>query len=164
MLRVTTPCRNTFLTHSMTAAPLTVIRTGPYHWAEPDRLVRHKLLYFTMGLDQQALRRTCVIQNDQKRWRMCPPANPKGDTTGYKRARAAQLVTWYRRIQYQEYYLEHLFTRYAWGLLRMYPNAYVKIPGKIDEGYAGYDSVPYHRYNRKPLAFPAAEIYERRTL
>lgn len=162
MLRQTFAARNTFLTHSMATAPISVIRTGPKYWSDPERLVKHKLLYFTLGIDQQPLRRTAVIQNDLKRFHMCRPAPRVGDTTGYKKARSAQLTTWYRRIQYQEYYMQHLFTRHMWSLLRMYPGQMTKIAGKADDGYAGYDSVPFHRYNRAPLPFPAKEMYERR--
>ncbi|EPY35497.1 hypothetical protein AGDE_07287 [Angomonas deanei] len=93
---------------------------------------------------------------------MCHRQPNAGDATGYKRGRSMQMATWYRRIQYQEYYMQHLFVRHMWGLLRMYPGNTVKIAGKADDGYVGYDSVPYHRYNRTPLSFPAREIYERR--
>ena len=154
--------RNTYLTRSMTTSPISVIRSGPRWWSEPDRMVRHKLLYFTLGIDQLPLRRTAVIAADVFRQHMCRPAAMSGDATGYKKARKAQLNTWYRRIQYQEYYLQHLFTRHAWSLLRMYPANHTKIAGKADDGYAGYDGVPYHRYNRSPLPLPAREIYERR--
>jgi hypothetical protein len=125
-------------------------------------MIKFKLLYFTLGIDQQPLRRTAVIQNDMQRLRMAKPAPRTGDVTGYKKARTNQLTTWYRRIQYQEFYLQHLFVRHAWGQIRVYPPNYVKIEGKADDGYAGYDAVPYHRYNRQPLVFPAKEIYERR--
>lgn len=162
MLRQTTLLQNTYLTRSMTTPPISVIRTGPRWWSNPERLVRHKLLYFTLGIDQMALRRTAVIATDQFRQRMCKPPPRMGDSTGYKRARSAQLTTWYRRIQYQEYYLQHLFTRHAWGLIRAYPANTTKIAGRADDGYVGYDSVPYHRYNRMPLPFPAKEVYERR--
>lgn len=162
MLHSTAACRNTYMTRSMTTPPISVIRTGPKWWTDPDRMVRHKLMYFTLGIDQQPLRRTAVIAVDQYRQHMCKPAMSTSDTTGYKRARQSQMTTWYRRIQYQEYYLQHMFTRHVWGLLRMYPANHTKIAGKADDGYAGYDSVPFHRYNRTPLPFPAREIYERR--
>ena len=162
MFKLTTICRNTFLTHSMTTTPITAIRSGAYWWADPDRMLRHKLMYFTMGIDQQPLRRTAIIQTDRRRWKMCSGPRRSADATGYKRARYQQQMTWHRRIQYQEYYLQHLFTRHTFGLLRMYPPNLAKIQGKADDGYAGYDSMPIHRYNRQPLAFPAREIYERR--
>ncbi|ORC87984.1 uncharacterized protein TM35_000192280 [Trypanosoma theileri] len=162
MLGTTRSCLNTFLTKSVAAAPITAIRTGPKWWAEPERMVRHKIMYFTLGIDQLPLRRTAIIQKDLHRFHMCKPPMRVGDTTGYKRSRAAQLTTWYRRIQYQEYHMQHLFTRHVWGLLRVYPGNTTKIQGKADDGYVGYDSVPYHRYNRSPLPFPAREIYERR--
>lgn len=162
MLQSTCVLHNTFLTHSVATPPISVIRSGPKWWSEPERMVKHKIMYFTMGIDQLPLRRTAVIQTELKRFHMCRPAPRAGDTTGFKRARASQLTTWYRRIQYQEYHLQHLFTRHMWGLLRMYPGNMTKIQGKADDGYVGYDSVPYHRYNRTPLPFPAREIYERR--
>lgn len=153
---------NTFLSHSVATPPISVIRSGPKWWSEPERMVKHKMMYFTMGIDQLPLRRTAVIQADLKRFHMCKPAPRTGDTTGFKRARAAQLTTWYRRIQYQEFHLQHMFTRHMWGLLQMYPGNTTKIQGKADDGYVGYDSVSFHRYNRTPLLFPAREIYERR--
>ncbi|KEG05250.1 hypothetical protein DQ04_24631000 [Trypanosoma grayi] len=162
MLGTTKVCRNTFLTRSVATPPISVIRTGPKWWADPERMVRQKLMYFTLGIDQLPLRRTAVIQKDLHRFHMCKPPMRIGDTTGYKRSRAAQLNTWYRRIQYQEYHLQHLFTRHVWGLTRAYPGNTTKIQGKADDGYVGYDSVPFHRYNRSPLPFPAREIYERR--
>ncbi|CCW61971.1 unnamed protein product [Phytomonas sp. EM1] len=153
---------NTFLTRSVAKPPITVIRSGPKWWSDPERMVKHKLLYFTMGIDQLPLRRTAVIQNEQFRFHMCRPSPRINDATGYKRSRSGQMKTWYRRIQYQEYHLQHLFTRHAWGLLRVYPGNTTKIQGKADDGYVGYDSVPYHRYNRSPLPFPARDIYGRR--
>ncbi|AYU78821.1 mitoribosomal protein mS72 [Leishmania donovani] len=162
MLRQTAAQLNTYLTRSVATPPISVIRTGPKWWAEPERMVKHKVMYFTMGIDQLPLRRTAVIQNDLKRFHMCKPPPRVGDATGYKRSRGAQLTTWYRRIQYQEYHLQHLFVRHMWGLLRMYPGNTTKIQGKADDGYVGYDSVHFHRYNRSPLPFPAREIYERR--
>lgn len=146
----------------MTTPPISVIRSGPRWWSEPERMVKYKMLYFTLGIDQQALRRTAVIAADLSRQHMTKAQQFAGDATGYKRARNVQIKTWYRRIQYQEYYLQHLFTRHAWSLLRMYPANHTKLAGKADDGYAGYDGVPYHRYNRAPLPFPAREIYDRR--
>lgn len=162
MLSPTVRLLNTFLTHSVATTPITAIRTGPRWWSEPERMVKHKVMYFTLGIDQLPLRRTAVIQADMIRQRMCKPMPCFGDATGYKRARAAQMITWYRRIQYQEYHLQHLYTRHVWGLIRAYPGNTTKIQGKADDGYVGYDSVPFHRYNRSPLPFPAREIYERR--
>jgi hypothetical protein len=162
MLRTTCGLRNTYLTHSQASAPITVIRSGPKFWSQPERMVRYKLLYYTLGIDQLPLRRTAVIAADRARQMKCKPILFGGDATGYKKSRHAQLQTWYRRIQYQEYYLQHLFTRHAWSLLRMYPANHTKLAGKADDGYTGYDAVPYHRYNRSPSAFPARELYERR--
>lgn len=164
MLRATVPVRNTFLTSSVATTPLVGIRSAQRWWAEPERMVKHKVMYFTMGIDQLPLRRTAVIQSDFYRFQKCR-SMPRGkDSTGFKQARSQQLRMWYRRIQYQEYHLQHLFVRHMWGLLRMYPGNTTKIQGKADDGYVGYDSVPFHRYNRTPLPFPAREIYERRKL
>jgi len=162
MLRLSRCRCNTYITHSLAVAPITAIRSTTRWWSDPERMVKYKTLYFTLGIDQLPLRRTALIQNEYLRTRMCPTSPIGGDKTGYKRARAMQLNMWYRRIQYQEYFLQHLYTRHVWGLTRVYPNNYVKITGKADDGYAGYDAVPYHRYNRQPLPMPAREIYDRR--
>lgn len=86
-------CRNTFLTRSVATPPVSVIRTGPKWWAEPVRMVRQKLMFFTLGVDQLPLRRTAVIQKDLYRCHMCRPPVRIGDTTGHKCSRAAQLTT-----------------------------------------------------------------------
>lgn len=164
MLRLTVSCRNTYLTASKTTSPISMIRSST--WSDPDRMVRHKLLYFTLGLDQQALRRTAVIVADKKRLEKAEPLRSQNnvvtDPTGFKRARKFQLTTWHKRIQYQEYHLEHLFVRHVWGLLRMYPPGGAKIPGKADRGYFGYDKMSFHRYTREQLPANAQHLYERR--
>lgn len=166
MFRSTAVCANTYLTASKGSAPITVIRSE--FWRDPSRLVRYKMLYFTLGLDSQALRRTAVIVADKKRLKNADPKkNVTGQTktldpTGFRRARAMQLQTWHRRVQYQEYYLQHMFTRHVWGLLRMYPPGGAKIAGIADKGYFGYDKMGHHRYTREPLPAYAAHLYERR--
>lgn len=154
---------NAFLTKTRAHHPLNVIRSGPKYWSDPERLYQYKLLYFAMGVDQQPLRRTAVLLGDKHRLQTTSfLTKVKKDPTGFERARAKQTTLWHRRMQYQEYYMQHLMTRHAWGLLRMYPPGGGKIAGKVDDGYFGYDDVPYHRYNRQPLPFPAKEIYEPR--
>jgi hypothetical protein len=162
MFRSTIPLANVWLTASRAATPLGVIRSGRRHWSNPERMLRFKLLYFTLGVDQLPLRRTAVIQNEQERMKHIIKARPKNDATGYKAKRMRQIGMWYRRIQYQEYYMQHMMTRHTWGLLRMYPVGGAKIAGKADTGYFGYDSSPVHRYTREPLPATAKEIYERR--
>ena len=164
MLRSTSTLHNTFLTSSRPMNPLSVIRSGPRFWSDPERMIRHKKLQFTLGLDQLSLRRTAVIQADKKRlsnikW---DRIIKRTDATGYRAQRFNQMTTWYKRIQYQEYYIQHLTTRNVWGQLRMYPPGGAKIAGKADQGYFGYDSLGVHRYNREPLPAQAKEIYERR--
>ncbi len=155
---------NRFLTAAKSMSPVGVIRTGRNSWTQPERLIKYKMLYYTLGLDAQPLMRTCVLAAEKERMRFVPLRFPsqRQDPTGYRRARMRQLGMWYRRIQYQEYYLQHVFTRHAWGLLRMYPPGGAKIAGKADNGYFGYDSLPLHRYTREPLPAQAQEIYERR--
>jgi hypothetical protein len=164
MLRSSASLRNTFLTSSRPINPISTIRSGPRWWSDPERMVRHKVLQFTLGLDQLALRRTAVIQADKKRlsnvkW---DRVIKKTDATRYRTQRFAQMSTWYKRIQYQEYYIQHLTTRHMWGQLRMYPSGGAKIAGKADQGYFGYDSLAVNRYNREPLPAAAKELYPRR--
>lgn len=167
MYRRTPLLANQWLTMAKAAPPVSVIRSGRRHWVEPERMVRMKLMYFTLGIDQLPLRRTAVIHKEADLFKKCPSVAQKSsayDSTGYKMRRHKQMMMWYRRIQYQEYYLQHMFTRHTWGLLRMYPTGGAKIAGKADTGYAGYDYLPYHRYTREPLPAHAREIYDRRKL
>jgi hypothetical protein len=160
--------QNTFLTANKARNPLTVIRTKNRHFTEPDRMYRHKLLYFAMGLDQLPLRRTAILAADSIRHRgaIGPAARGDfgGDATGFKSARRRQIVTWHRRIQYQEMHLQHLMTRHAWGLLREYPSGGGKIAGRSDTGYFGFDRLSVNRYTREKLPATPREIYERRKL
>ena len=164
MFRCTLISCNKFLSTPSVSAPATIIRSKG--WKNPGRLVRQKMLFFSFGLDQQALRRTAVIVSDRERTRAAMPETDniaRQDSTGFKRSRDRQLQLWRRRIQYQEWYLEHMFTRHAWGLLRKYPPGGTKILGKADDGYFGYGH-SFHQYNGTPLPYPAREVYERRKL
>ena len=167
MLRRTPQLRNTYLTASVTRAPITVIRSGRRFWTQPERMIRQKTLYFTLGMDSQPLRRVAVLAADKERHRNAftrplESASSAQDVTGFQRKRAAQIIMWHRRIQYQEYYIQHLVARHVWGLLRMYPPGGAKIPGRSELGYFADDNGGVHRYARTNLPAKPLEIYERR--
>jgi hypothetical protein len=165
MLRCTHVARNTFLTSGLSVPPISEIRSGPRHWSDPDRMVRMKLMYFTMGLDQQALRRTAVIQADKKRFVRSPHVGGGArDPTGFQRARTRQMLTWHKRIQYQELLMQHMFVRQTWGLLRKYPVGGAKIDGVVNTPYFGYDKQKLNRYTREPLPAEATLLYPKRKL
>ena len=150
-------------TWAKTHAPITEIRNLE-HWGDPHRLIKYKKLYFTLGLDSQPLRRSAVITGEKRRTRNTFIERVRGsDPTGFDKARRTQIRLWKRRMHYQEYYLQHLFTRHVWGLLRTYPVGGAKIAGFADRGYFGYDQrVPIHRYTHQPLPANAAHLYPRR--
>jgi hypothetical protein len=168
MLRRTLVHRNTFLTPARAQPPVTEIRSGPRHWSDPDRMLRMKMMYFTMGLDQQALRRTAVIQNDRARFKFVKMHLSPGkgrDPTGFREARTRQIVTWHKRIQYQEYLMQHMFVRQTWRVLRKYPVGGAKIDGVINTPYIGYDPLyKKHRFLREALPSEAPVLYPRRAL
>jgi hypothetical protein len=129
-------------------------------------MVKMKLMYFTMGLDQQALRRTAVIQADKHRFHLFRTTKAAlADPTGFKRSRTRQILQWHRRIQYQEYFMQHLFTRETWRVLRKYPVGGAKIDGVANQPYFGYH---FHGglnpYTREALPAEAKELYARRKL
>ena len=161
-MRRSVPLFNTYLTGAKAPHPLAVIHSGAKHWTNPMRLVRFKILYFTLGLDQLPLRRTAVIASDNYKLSKVRRYAPFGDTSGFKRARYHQMSTWMKRIQYQEYYMQHLMIRHVWGLLRKYPPNGTKIAGKADTGYFGYGKHGIHDYTREPLPATAIEMYPRR--
>jgi hypothetical protein len=151
---------------SQHTAPRREIRS-PTWTDNPQRLVKYKKLYFTMGLDQQALRRTALLNAETQRTRYSIAVEDvdKGDPTGFKRARRKQLVQWRLRMNYQEYHLQHLFTRHIWGLLRKYPSGGAKIAGVADKGYFSYDFWKTdHRFTGEPLPASAKELYPKRRL
>eukprot|EP00760_Papus_ankaliazontas_P012786 PhM_4_TR1554/c0_g1_i1/m.94059 len=164
MLRATLSLRNYYLRASKGASPVTQIRSGDRWWSDPERMYKQKLLYFTLGVDQLPLRRTAIIANERRRVRAVSkaPFSGSNDPTGYRRARHRQVRQWYRRIQYQEFYLQHLFTRYAWGRTRHYPSGGGKISGITPSGVWGFDNKSFDRYSREPLPAHPREIYEPR--
>ena len=164
MLRRTLVSSNTFLTHAQSTTPIAEIRTGPRFWSDPDRMVRMKLMYFSLGLDQASLRRTAVIQTDKYRMRHMTNSKSR-DPTGFAMARTRQILTWHKRLQYQELLMQHVFVRQSWRLLRKYPVGGAKIDGVAPQPYFGYDWKPaVNRYTREPLPADAKEIYPRRRL
>ena len=132
-------------------------------------MIKYKTLYFTLGMDSLPLRRTAILvadkdrhRNAQSQFSLHGSANVQ-DVTGFQKKRIQQIAMWHRRIQYQEYYIQHMMTRHVWGLLRMYPTGGAKIAGKNgDVGYLQDDNGGVHRYTRQPLPTRVAEIYERR--
>jgi hypothetical protein len=159
--------QNTFLTHSITKAPISVIRSGKKFWSASERLIQYKTLYFTLGMDSLPLRRVAIIAADKERHRHANFAlhgsGNRSDVTGFQKKRVQQISMWHRRIGYQEYYIQHMMTRHVWGLLKMYPSGGAKISGKNgDMGYLQDDNDGIHRYSRQPLPAKVAEIYDRR--
>eukprot|EP00759_Apiculatamorpha_spiralis_P044556 PhF_6_TR41536/c0_g1_i2/m.62923 len=163
MLRSTPVTLNYYLRSAKIKNPSTQIRTGASWWSDPERMLQHKLLYFTLGVDSLPLRRVAVIRAERDRMRMTPgiPNNSVTDPTGYKRARRRQINLWYRRIQYQEFWLQHIYTRFVWGKTGYYPTGGGKIAGVAETGVWGYDHSALERYSREPLPAQAKEIYER---
>ena len=88
---------------------------GTGTWTDPWRMLEHKVLYFTLGLDSLPIRRTATIANEKRRVRAIgsAPFSSATDPNGYRRARYRQAQQWYKRIQYQEFYLQHLSKRFA---------------------------------------------------
>lgn len=167
MFRHTLPAHNIYLTHANARSPISVIRSGRRFWSQPDRMMRYKVLYFTLGMDAAPLRRTSVIVADKERLRNASartiPSATKADMTGFQRKRVQQMVMWHKRMQYQEFYMQHMMTRHVWGLLRMYPSGGGKIAGKNgDVGYFADDNTGVHRFTRALLPAKIPEIYERR--
>ena len=163
MLRRTPVAANTFLTWAKPRTPIQVIHSGTRHWSDPDRLVRMKLMYYNLGLDQQALRRTAVIQADKARFSRAPPRNVGGDPSGFGKARVRQMLQWHRRLQYQEFFLQHALVRQSWRVLRKYPVGGAKIEGAVGTPYFGYPH-KLNKYTREPLPAEATELYPRRSL
>eukprot|EP00758_Cryptobia_borreli_P000541 Tbor_TRINITY_DN1194_c0_g1::TRINITY_DN1194_c0_g1_i1::g.15552::m.15552 len=159
MLRQTTPAYNTYLGRQSIASPISVIRSKDKYWTDPERLIKHKIMYFLLGVDQQPLRRTSVVIKDREHRLMSPRESFKKDITGFRRARDKQTQMWLRRMQYQEYLIQHIFTRHTWGLLRKYPPNGAKIKDVVDDGYFGETPNGLHHYTRQPLPFPHRQIY-----
>lgn len=159
MLRRTQINCNTHLVRQRVVHPASVIRSGTAYWNDPERVIKNKLLFFTLGLDQQALRRSAIIARDAERQRAIPREGFKKDVTGFRRARHRQSVMWNRRIRYQAYFLEHMFTRHAWGLIRKYPSMGTKIPSAAEDGYFGTSRSGMHQLTHEPLPALARTIY-----
>lgn len=162
MLRSTTSLLNTYFGKNAVVAPISAIRSGTKYFTEPERLIKQKLLFFTLGIDQQPLRRVAVLANEDARLRTSPRTSNKKDVTGFRKARGKQASMWYRRMRYQEYYLEHLFTRYAWSVTRKYPPNGVKLPGVAEDGYFGEAPAGVHYTTRQALPIPIKPLYEPR--
>ncbi|KNH09344.1 hypothetical protein XU18_0029 [Perkinsela sp. CCAP 1560/4] len=155
---------NQYLGSPRIVNPSNQIHSGPKWFTDPERLLQHKLLYYYMGVDSLPLRRLGIIRAERSRIRMAPRQkfSSSNDPTGYRRSRFAQLSLWYKRCMYQEWWLQHLYTRFAWGRCRHYPCDGGKIHGISGNGVWGYDKVNVERYSRHPLPAQAKEIYERR--
>ena len=165
MFRATAVRHNYYLRASKQTNPLAQIRSGPRWWTKPERLLQHKLLYFTLGVDTLPLRRVGIIRAERRRMAMSPHVHftANNDPTGYRRQRVRQVALWYKRCQYQEFWLQHLYTRFAWGKTGYYPSGGGKIAGASETGVWGYDvQSNKDRYTREPLPAVAREIYERR--
>lgn len=162
MLRSSTVLHNTYFGRSAVTSPVATIRSGPKFFTDPERMIKQKLLYFTLGLDQQPLRRVAVVAAENMRQVASPRNSSKRDVTGFRMARGRQTTMWYRRMKYQEYYLQHMFTRYAWSVTRAYPGNGVKLPTVAEDGYYGYNAVGVHSISRQALPLPARPLYEPR--
>ena len=164
MLHSSSVCRNYYVSAAKIVNPSNQIHSGPRWFTEPERLLQHKILYFTLGVDTLPLRRVGIIRAERQRMRMAPATalNSSTDPTGYRRSRITQLNLWYKRCMYQEWWLEHLYTRFAWGRCGYYPTGGGKISGVYERGVWGYDRLSIDRYSREPLPAQAREIYERR--
>eukprot|EP00744_Colponema_vietnamica_P021747 GILI01031116.1.p1 GENE.GILI01031116.1~~GILI01031116.1.p1 ORF type:complete len:164 (+),score=22.74 GILI01031116.1:49-540(+) len=162
MLRKSTFRLNTYFGRDAVVSPASVIRSGTKFFTEPERLIKQKLLFFTLGIDQQPLRRVALLANEDARLKASPRASNKKDVTGFRKARGKQSSMWYRRMKYQEYYLEHIFTRYAWSVTRKYPTNGVKLPGVAEDGYFGDAPAGVHYITRQALPIPIKPLYEPR--
>jgi hypothetical protein len=168
MLRSTLTTHNVYLTAAIAKSPATVIRSGRRFWSSYERLVQYKTLYFTLGMDAQPLRRTAVIIADKQRIKNARHYGPfkasgRSDTTGFNRKRLLSMLTWHKRMQYQEYYMQHMMTRHVWGVLRMYPTGGAKIAGKNgDVGYMFDDNGGVHRYTRQLHPTMPPLLYDKR--
>jgi hypothetical protein len=127
----------------------------------PERMLQAKLMYFHLGLDQLPLRRVAVLGHDKDRLRNAIMTKDH-DQTGYRRARASQMTLWHRRMHYQEYHLQHLYTRYLWRLLRYVPSEGAKIPGGPETGYWGAPMCGLNLVTKESLPLPPIEPHPRR--
>ena len=164
MMKQCVLCHNQYMGSPRIVNPINQIHSGPRWFSDPERLLQHKMLYFYLGVDTLPIRRVSIIQNETHKMRMVPTQkfSASNDPTGYRRSRLAQMKLWYKRCMYQEWWLQHLYTRFAWGKCRFYPTNGGKIHGVHESGVWGYDKVNVERYSRQPLSAEAREIYDRR--
>ena len=164
MIQRTSNKLNQYLASPRIVNPSNQIHSGARWFTDPERLLQHKILYFYLGVDSLPLRRVGIIRTERARMHMVPTQkfSASNDPTGYRRSRFTQMSLWYKRCMYQEWWLQHLYTRFAWGKCRQYPCNGGKIHGVFENGVWGYDKVTVERYSRQPLPAQAREIYERR--